>query len=291
MLPRPSPDAARSACADGPAAASAAASATEPTPVSASTRSECVSTRSPASARFDSGTMTTRTPSFSAAARMPASALFASMVAITSSASAVICARASAARIAASMSGADVPRLHPMPATIMVSSRLWSNPLRHRHCRPPAGLFADRAGARDRDADQFAAERRMAGEQQRLGFERHRIDDEPAAGPQRRNRRVEHARIAGAAADEDGVRRRQARERRRRRALDNFEPGHAERGGVAANARRAIGALFDRDRAHEAGRPASIRSRPSRSRRRYPTTARRAAAPATTASPRAFRAW
>ena len=77
----------------------------------------------------------------------------------TSSASAAIPARASAARIAASISGAAVPRLQPTPATIMALSIA--------HCvtgiaaRQP--VFSPTAsGARNRNADQFAAKRGMA---------------------------------------------------------------------------------------------------------------------------------
>src|SRR5215813_3370002 len=82
----------------GPAAASAAASATEPTPASAVTRSERVSTRPFAAVSSSSGTTTKATPNFSAASRMPGSPLFACIVAIASRASALICARASAVR-------------------------------------------------------------------------------------------------------------------------------------------------------------------------------------------------
>ena len=92
----------------------------------------------------------------------------------------------------------------------------------HAHCvtgmaaRQP--VFPPTAPAREmRDADQLAAKSGMAGDQQRLGFERHRVDDEPAARTQRRDRGVEHARFAGAAADEDGIRRGKARQRGRRR--------------------------------------------------------------------------
>ena len=56
------------------------------------------------------------------------------------------------------------------------------------------------------------------------------------------NRRVEHARIAGAAADEDRVRRRQPGKRGRRHAFDDLEAGHAEarrRCGGCAPARSA----------------------------------------------------
>ena len=48
----------------------------------------------------------------------------------------------------------------------------------------PAGFFADRVRAGNRDADQFAAAGGMARQQQRFGFERHRIGHEPAAGAQ-----------------------------------------------------------------------------------------------------------
>ena len=55
-------------------------------------------------------------------------------------------------------------------------------------------LLPTGAGARDGDADQLAAERGVARDQQRLGLERHRVDDEPAAGAQRGDRGIEHAR-------------------------------------------------------------------------------------------------
>ena len=86
--------------------------------------------------------------------------------------------------------------------------------------------------------------------QQRLGFQGDGVDDEAAAGAQRRDRGVEHARLAGAAADEDRIGRREAGERRRRGVFHDLEPRHAEGGGVAADARSAIRALLDRDRAH-----------------------------------------
>ena len=53
-------------------------------------------------------------------------------------------------------------------------------------------------------------------DQARLGLERHGVGDQAAAGLQGRPGRLEHAGIGQAAADEHGVRRRQARERRRR---------------------------------------------------------------------------
>src|SRR5271166_197690 len=137
-VPTTSRDAIRFAA--GPAAASAAASATDGTPMSASERSDLVAVRPLAALRSVSDTTITATPSFSAAPRIPASPLFASMVAITSSASAVILARASAARMAASISGADVPRLQPTPAAIMVLSKPIASPaspLASRFCHPP----------------------------------------------------------------------------------------------------------------------------------------------------------
>ena len=60
-------------------------------------------------------------------------------------------------------------------------------------------FVAHGAGARDRDADQLAAERGVARDQQRFGFERHRVDHEAAARtqalrPRRRARRVRRRR-------------------------------------------------------------------------------------------------
>ena len=74
---------------------------------------------------------------------------------------------------------------------------------------------------------------------------------------------VEHARIAAAAAEEDRVRRRQPGERRRRRALDDAQLRHAERRGVAADARGAVGPRLDGDGARATDAAASTRSPPS----------------------------
>ena len=88
---------------------------------------------------------------------------------------------------------------------------VWSTPI-----ASPASPGASRSLSPTAPAREIAMrissppESGVAGDQQCLGFERHRVDDEPAAGAQRRDRGVEHARLAGAAADEDGVGRRQA---------------------------------------------------------------------------------
>src|SRR6516165_9948128 len=104
---------------DGPAAASAAASASEGTPVSAKTRSDRVATRAPAALSAASAIGIMRTPNVDAAVAMPASVSLAVLVAIAFRSAARMPARASAARIAASMSTAAAPRLQPIPATIM----------------------------------------------------------------------------------------------------------------------------------------------------------------------------
>src|SRR6516165_11727838 len=105
---------------DGPAAASAAASASEGTPVSAKTRSDRVATRAPAALSAASAIGIMRTPNVDAAVAMPVSASLAVLVAIAFSSAALMPARSSAAQIAASMSAAAAPRLQPIPATIMV---------------------------------------------------------------------------------------------------------------------------------------------------------------------------
>src|SRR6516164_2849164 len=104
---------------DGPAAASAAASASDGTPMSASTRSDRVVTRVPAALSSASGTNMMPTPNVDAAVAIPASASLAVLVAIAFSSAALTPARASAARIAASISAAAAPRLQPIPAKIM----------------------------------------------------------------------------------------------------------------------------------------------------------------------------
>ena len=48
-------------------------------------------------------------------------------------------------------------------------SRLRPSPLCDRHRRSPAGFFADRAGPRDGDANEFAAKRRVPVDEQRFG--------------------------------------------------------------------------------------------------------------------------
>ena len=94
------------------------------------------------------------------------------------------------------------------PRTVMRSAapgsgadEMHGHGLVHIHCvtgmpaRQPV-FSPTGAGARHRDADQFAAQRGVAGEQQRLGLQRHGIDHEPAAGPQRARRGIEHRGIA-----------------------------------------------------------------------------------------------
>src|SRR5262249_10844322 len=100
----------------GPPPASAAASATEGIPISASTRSERVSARAPAAVRSASGMITSGTPSAAAAAAMPCSPRLSSGAAMRSSACVAKPARASAAPITAPMSSAEAPLRQPTPA-------------------------------------------------------------------------------------------------------------------------------------------------------------------------------
>ena len=124
-----------------------------------------------------------------------------------------------------------------------------------------------------------------------LGLQRHGVGDEPPAGLERRDCRIEHAGFARAAADEYCVGRGELRQSFRRAPLHDFELGHAEGSSVAPDALRRgrRGPRLPRRAARDA--PASIRWRPSRSRRRCPTAIGPAAARATTASRRGSRAW
>ena len=177
----------------GPAAASAAASATEGTPISASERSELVSrarrlrprgplcdTSDHRNAEFFRRRFEFRPHRFSPRWWRSRQAR-----------RRVIPARASAARMAASMSGAGAP----LPASDAGDDHGFVQ----THCvtgiaaRQP--VLPPTASAREMAMRiKLAAERGVASEQQRLGFERHRIDDEPAARAQRVDRGVEHAR-------------------------------------------------------------------------------------------------
>jgi len=138
------------AFAEGPAAAKAAASASDGTPKSARTRLERVATRSPTALSSACGISVMRRPSFAAAAAMPASPCFAVLVAIAVRSSALIPARVSAARMAASMSGAAAPRLQPIPATIMALSKPIASPAAlgaTRSCRRAARRAKSQAAA------------------------------------------------------------------------------------------------------------------------------------------------
>ena len=101
--------------------------------------------------------------------------------------------------------------------------------------------------------------RRVAVEQRRLALERHGVDDETSAGPERRDGGVEDGGVACAAADEDRVGRVEAGEGCRRAAFDDGEAGNAEGGGVPGDARGALGVGLDGDGARASG-SASIHS-------------------------------
>src|SRR6516225_370689 len=107
----------------GPPPASAAASATEEIPISASTRSERVSARAPAALRSASAIRTRGTPSAAAAVATPCSSRLSSGTAMRSSACVAKPAHASAAPITAPMSSAEAPLRQPTPAMIMISPR------------------------------------------------------------------------------------------------------------------------------------------------------------------------
>ena len=74
----------------------------------------------------------------------------------------------------------------------------------------------------------------MAFNQQRLGHKRDGVDDEPSAGAQRRDGVVEHARLAGAAADEDRIGRRESGERGRCLAVHDLEARHPKAAALRA---------------------------------------------------------
>ena len=108
--------------------ASAAASATEGTPASASTRSDQVAPRALAISISAGATKTSGTPRADAASTIPCSLRLASAVAIKSMRARGRPARSSAAPIAASMSAAGTPLRQPMPATITASPMPIASP-------------------------------------------------------------------------------------------------------------------------------------------------------------------
>ncbi len=126
----------------------------------------------------------------------------------------------------------------------------------HDHCvtgmagrQPRHG--ADGRGPGDVDADQRAAELRMSGEQHRFHLRRHGIGHETSAGRERCNRRLHHAGLAAAAADEDHVRPRQARRSASGACPSTTtSPGTPKRTRVAADPRSPFGRRLDGDGAH-----------------------------------------
>ncbi len=148
------------------------------------------------------------------------------------------------------------------PAIASPASRCAS----HAWCRPGRDGHAD--------APERAAMRLEQRRQPRLALQRHDIGDEPPARLQSAQSRLEHAGIADAAADEDGVGRRLPGEAGRRGACDDLDRQRAERQPVARRsappARRAPRRRW-RGCADGAG---TIPARSSPSRRRYPRAAR-----------------
>ena len=236
------------------------ASATDPTPISATTRCECVWRGLPALSRSACATRMRRSPRAAPPPRCRARRLY--------------CrgrdnverrpgkpARASAAAITVSIAAAEVPRRHPMPATIMASpiaigSPAWraANSCCSSCCRPASA----RAIAMRINSPPSAHGARAAAPRSQGGG----IDHQPAAGAQRRTRHRAR-RLAGAAAHEDGVRRRQAGERGRRRALHVSSPGTPKLAALRRCAPRARHAPRSRWRASTSASIHSIATDPA----------------------------
>src|SRR4029077_689419 len=166
----------------GPAAASAAVSASEGTPRSASNLAGLVRVPEAASSRSRCGTGRRGTPSPDAAPAIPASVLIATDVAMAARASAGTPQWASAARMAACTSRGGAPLRQPTPATITSSAipiaspargGVTPPPLHHGRAGTPTGLAPERPGMRNGNLDELAAEACPPLQHQRFGFERH----------------------------------------------------------------------------------------------------------------------
>ena len=219
---------------------------------------------------------------------MPASPCLAAIVAMHR-ARAARCRRAPARRGSRLRCRAPAaPRLQPTPATIMALSKPIASPASRRASR----FFRRSARPAKSRCGSVRRRARRGGREQRLGLERHRVDHQAAAGAQRARRGVEHAGFARAAADEDGVGRRAGRRARpARRPRRSRAPARRRRrrcGGCAPRdprAARSRSARIDRIGQHPLDRDRA------RAGADVPEAVRRGAAPATTASPRGFRAW
>ena len=256
--------------------------ATDGTPVSASTRSERVTVRAAAASKSVAAPTHELHPAPARPRRRcRARRALANDVAIMPSASAATPARSSAAQSAASISRpmrrAGSPRRR--------RSWLDPRPLRDRHGRPPAGIAADGLGARQRDANQG---RRRARRDARSAAPRSRsVTALTTRRPPERSaveRRIDTPGSLApppmkmASGGGKPAKRRPARCPRR-----SSSPGTPNAAALRRMRAARSGSALDGDRRAARGRRASIRSRPSRSPRRYPTAVRRGAAPAPTA--------
>src|SRR3954453_16485661 len=107
---------------------------------------------------------------------------------------------------------------------------------------------AEAFGAADGNPRQLAAMKRAPSEHGPLPFETDDIGDQPPTGAQRRPRFVQQTGTAGAAADENGVWRRQAGQRLGSLAHNDSQPRDAEPRGIARDRRSTGLVAFDRDR-------------------------------------------
>ena len=232
----------------GPPAASAAASATDGTPASAITRADQVAPRAPASRDRAAPRRPARGHGPQRRRQFPPRRSCAADVAIDRCAPAGRPARSSAVSIAASISAADAPLRQPIPAD--------DHGFTHTHCvTGSAGRHAvlpPTRSAREMSmrvsVPPSAAWRAISSG---LGLQRHRIDHQPPAGPERRNCGIEHARRR--------LRRRRrtprpasaGRQRLPARCLRRLRaPGTPNAAALRRMRAGAIGARLDRHRAH-----------------------------------------
>ena len=122
-------------------------------------------------------------------------------------------------------------------------------PLDDRHRGAPAEEAPDRLGMRHGDLREIAAPAGAPLDRGRLRLERHRVDDEPAAGSERVDDPIDHARGGCAAAEENGVRRGQAASACGAFPATTDSEGVPRRKRVARDPGGAVGARLDRDRA------------------------------------------
>ena len=113
---------------------------------------------------------------------------------------------------------------------------------------PPAVMAADRRRPA-RSASSMSSPPSAACRAHQLGLrlQRHRVDDQPSARPQRRARPHRARRVGSAAADEDRVGRGRSASAAGARPLTTDRSGTPSARGVAGDARGAVGARLDGD--------------------------------------------